>query len=77
MSSLFAKNVRLPDERTGTFMVFKTFDRISYGLIMEATDLIQRAGQGRKPVGTQAANLGVEARFSEESSAARARQSAA
>ncbi len=40
MSSLFAKNVRLPDERTGTFMVFKTFDRMSYGLIMEATDII-------------------------------------
>ena len=35
-----AKNVRLPDERTGTFMVFKTFDRMSYGLIMEATDII-------------------------------------
>ena len=40
MSSLFAKKVRLPDERTGTFMVFKTFDRMSYGLIMEATDII-------------------------------------
>ena len=35
-ATMFAKNVRLPDERTGTFMVFKTFDRISYGLIMEA-----------------------------------------
>lgn len=34
-SALSAK-VRLPDERAGTFMVFKTFDRISYGLIMEA-----------------------------------------
>jgi LysM repeat protein len=40
VSSLFAKKVRLPDERTGTFMVFKTFDRMSYGLIMEATDII-------------------------------------
>jgi LysM repeat protein len=40
VSPLFAKNVRLPDERTGTFMVFKTFDRMSYGLIMEATDII-------------------------------------
>ena len=40
MSSLGAKNVRLPDERTGTFMVFKTFDRISYGLIMEAKNII-------------------------------------
>jgi hypothetical protein len=28
--------VRLPDERAGTFMVFKTYDRISYGLIMTA-----------------------------------------
>ena len=38
---LFAKKVRLPDERTGTFMVFKTFDRLSYGLIMEAKDIIR------------------------------------
>ena len=41
MSRLGAKNVRLPDERTGTFMVFKTFDQISYGLIMEAKDIIR------------------------------------
>jgi hypothetical protein len=41
MSRLSAKNVRLPDERTGTFMVFKTFDEISYGLIMEANDIIR------------------------------------
>ena len=37
---MFAQKVRLPDERTGTFMVFKTFDRMSFGLIMEATDVI-------------------------------------
>src|SRR3984885_11108476 len=41
MSRLGAKNVQLPDERTGTFMVFKTFDQISYGLIMEAKDIIR------------------------------------
>jgi hypothetical protein len=41
MSRLGAKNVRLPDERTGTFMVFKTFDQISYGLVMEAKDIIR------------------------------------
>ncbi len=29
--------VRLPDEPAGTLMVFKTYDRISYALIMEAT----------------------------------------
>jgi hypothetical protein len=28
--------VRLPDETAGTLMVFKTYDRISYALIMEA-----------------------------------------
>jgi LysM repeat protein len=39
--SLFAKKVELPEERTGTFMVFKTFDRMSFGLIMEATDVIR------------------------------------
>ena len=39
-STLFAKKVLLPDERTGTFMVFKTFDRISYGLVMEAKGTI-------------------------------------
>jgi hypothetical protein len=41
MSRLFAPHVRLPDERTGTFMVFKTFDRLSYGLIMEAKNIIR------------------------------------
>jgi hypothetical protein len=39
--SSLAPKVRLPDERTGTFMVFKTFNRLSYGLIMEATDVIR------------------------------------
>lgn len=37
VSSAFAPKVRLPDERSGTFMVFKTFDRLSYGLIMESS----------------------------------------
>jgi hypothetical protein len=32
-----SKRVRLPNERAGTFMVFKTYDRISFGLIMTAT----------------------------------------
>ncbi len=38
---MFSEKVRLPDERNGTFMVFKTYDRLSYGLIMEAKDIIQ------------------------------------
>lgn len=32
----FGSKVRLPDERAGTFMVFKTHDRLSFGLVMEA-----------------------------------------
>jgi hypothetical protein len=32
----FRPNVRLPSEHAGTFMVFKTYDRVSYGLIMTA-----------------------------------------
>jgi hypothetical protein len=49
MSRLGAKNVRLPDERTGTFMVFKTFDQISYGLIMEAKSIIRVADRVENP----------------------------
>jgi LysM domain len=41
MTRLAAPKVRLPDERIGTFMVFKTFDHMSYGLIMEATNVIR------------------------------------
>jgi hypothetical protein len=44
-----AKKVRLPDERSGTFMVFKTFDNLSYGLIMEATDLIRVGDRVENP----------------------------
>ena len=29
--------VSLPDERAGTVMVFRAFDRISYALVMDAT----------------------------------------
>jgi len=37
----FAKRVKLPDERTGTLLVFKAFDRVSYALILGATDTIK------------------------------------
>jgi hypothetical protein len=49
MSRLSAPTVRLPDERSGTFMVFKTFDNLSYGLIMEATGLIRVADRVENP----------------------------
>lgn len=41
--------VRLPDEQAGTVMVFKTYDRISYGLVMEATDAIHIHDAVRNP----------------------------
>lgn len=49
MSRLAAPKVRLPDERSGTFMVFKTFDNMSYGLIMEATTIIRIADRVENP----------------------------
>ena len=42
--------VRLPDEEAGTIMVFKTFDRIAYGLIMEATQAIHIHDAVRNPI---------------------------
>jgi hypothetical protein len=47
--TLFAEKVAVPDERTGTFMVFKTFERMSFGLIMEATDVIHVADKVESP----------------------------
>ena len=48
-STLGAESVHLPDERSGTFMVFKTFDHMSYGLIMEATSIIRVADRVENP----------------------------
>ena len=42
-------NVRLPEENAGTVMVFKTYDRISYGLVMEATQAIHIHDTIRNP----------------------------
>ena len=41
--------VRLPDEEAGTLMIFKTYDRISYGLVMEATQAIHIHDTVRNP----------------------------
>jgi hypothetical protein len=41
--------VRLPDEDEGTVMIFKTYNRISYGLIMEARNAIHILDAVRNP----------------------------
>jgi hypothetical protein len=40
LGTSFAKQVQLPDERVGTLLVFKTFNRVSYGLVLAATNTI-------------------------------------
>jgi len=42
--------VRLPDEAAGTVMVFKVFDRIGYGLVMEATQALHLYDYVRNPI---------------------------
>ena len=46
---IFNKKVDLPDEPAGTMMVFRTSDRISYALIMEATTAIAVLDKARSP----------------------------
>jgi LysM repeat protein len=41
--------VRLPDERAGTLLVFKTYERMSYGLIVSAVAPVRIADHVRNP----------------------------
>ena len=45
----FAPKVRLPEERAGTLLVFKAYDRLSYGLIVGAVNAIHVADIVRNP----------------------------
>lgn len=43
-------DVKLPDESAGTVMVFKVYDEIGYGLVMEATQAIHINDHVRNPI---------------------------
>ncbi|MDH3265550.1 MAG: hypothetical protein OEM25_01180, partial [Gammaproteobacteria bacterium] len=43
-------SVLLPDEIAGTAMIFKTYDRIAYGLVMEATQALHTLDYVRNPI---------------------------
>lgn len=43
------QRVKLPDERAGTLLVFRTFDRLSYGLVVGASSEIHVADVVRNP----------------------------
>jgi LysM repeat protein len=45
----FAPSVKLPDERAGTLLVFKVYDRVSFGLIVGASDTIHTDDVVRNP----------------------------
>jgi hypothetical protein len=48
-SRAFARKVTLPNERSGTLLVFRVYDRMSFGLVVGASNPI-RIGDGvRKP----------------------------
>jgi len=44
------EKVKLPDEEAGTVMIFKVYDRIGYGLVMEATSDIHVLDAVRNPL---------------------------
>ncbi len=48
-SGLFGRKVQLPDEMAGTLMVFKTYERLSYALVMQAEGPIHTLDKVRNP----------------------------
>jgi LysM repeat protein len=49
IGSSFAPKVKLPDERTGTALVFRVYDRMCYALILGASDTIHVRDVVRNP----------------------------
>ncbi|MFQ5643642.1 MAG: hypothetical protein ACE5FQ_08075 [Thiogranum sp.] len=42
-------SVKLPDEKAGILMVFRTFDKVSFGLILKATSALHVGDIVRTP----------------------------
>ena len=45
----FAKKVQLPEERIGTLLIFKVYERVSYALILGATDSVFKGDYVHNP----------------------------
>lgn len=43
------ENVKIPDERSGLLMVFRTYDKLSYGLVLQATRSLAVLDKVRNP----------------------------
>lgn len=43
------KQIKLPDTRYGTLFIFRVFDSISYGLVMQVTDTVQVGDVAKSP----------------------------
>ena len=43
------ENVKIPDERSGLLMVFRTYDKLSYGLVLGATRSLELLDKVRNP----------------------------
>jgi hypothetical protein len=43
------KNVQMPSERSGVVMIYKTYDQMSFALVMEATHEIHEGDRARQP----------------------------
>ncbi|MGC3981596.1 MAG: LysM domain-containing protein [Steroidobacteraceae bacterium] len=48
-NGLFKKKIQLPDERAGTVLIFKTYERMSYALIMDSTHPIKVGDRVKNP----------------------------
>ena len=43
------ENVKIPDERSGLLMVFRTYDKLSYGLVLQASRQLAVMDKVRNP----------------------------